>query len=375
MVQRLKNILAEGSSDEMMRSYTKAFTDYGIDVDSLEPDEAAARIRGRRVSLQLVVYLNRLGDIRRKKKDPSWEPLVEIVRLVDPDALRMRLQIEEVVGYYQGIINNEPENTDAYLILIDMLQKKGDSAAAISVENALVDEVGLKGRRLIGDRAALRGQWETASGHFANLFNSPTSRHIVGIQFDYLRYAPSLVRQGDLKTYESVRQMALDQYSDTRFPTTQEYISRVCLLLPWQSEWPDAFDHWRKDLVAGYAGDSAAWRKPRSCLAIGLIEYRKDQWDQCIKWCEEGLASQNATKSKSAMILSLLAMSHHKLVQPDAARARLRQAALLIADARTKTGWKPTEAMDWFDWENAAILYDEATALVKPTPQPSGTDK
>jgi pentatricopeptide repeat protein len=76
-------------------SYAEAFREYGIDVEALEPTEAAARIRARTIRLVLATALDVWADRRtrsRQANDESWKRLLAVARAADPDAWRNRMR-------------------------------------------------------------------------------------------------------------------------------------------------------------------------------------------------------------------------------------------------------------------------------------------
>jgi tetratricopeptide (TPR) repeat protein len=90
-------------------SYAEAFRDYGIDVEALEPAEAARRIRERTIRFELTAALDSWADKRQRSlqagdvvrdgwpdqrdyrpaaSDASWKRLVAVARAADPDQWR-----------------------------------------------------------------------------------------------------------------------------------------------------------------------------------------------------------------------------------------------------------------------------------------------
>jgi serine/threonine protein kinase/tetratricopeptide (TPR) repeat protein len=104
MVQRVDEIrLVEGTLTErdsfdftdVDRAYARAFRDYGIDVEDLEPAEAAQRIRARSIPVELAAALDdwaRASWASRGRRDGCWRNLLAIARLADPDLWRDRLR-------------------------------------------------------------------------------------------------------------------------------------------------------------------------------------------------------------------------------------------------------------------------------------------
>jgi serine/threonine-protein kinase len=100
MLQRLADIRSQagdefdpGSADA---DYARAFTAYGIDVQALPADEAAARLRARppAVAIELAAALDAWALERWHGKQPParWRRLLEVARLTDPDDWRNRLR-------------------------------------------------------------------------------------------------------------------------------------------------------------------------------------------------------------------------------------------------------------------------------------------
>ncbi len=76
-------------------TYAQAFQDYGIDIESLAPEDAAARIRARPVAAELTAALDDWASVRRltpEVDEQFWRPLFAVARLADPDDLRNQLR-------------------------------------------------------------------------------------------------------------------------------------------------------------------------------------------------------------------------------------------------------------------------------------------
>src|SRR5262249_32193868 len=74
--------------------YLMAFRAFGIDVDSLEPAEAARQIRERSVAVELAAALDDWAITRRSlnRPDVDWKRLLMIARAIDPDEWRTKLR-------------------------------------------------------------------------------------------------------------------------------------------------------------------------------------------------------------------------------------------------------------------------------------------
>ncbi|MCH7686210.1 MAG: tetratricopeptide repeat protein [Planctomycetes bacterium] len=89
------SIVDEGYFDDQKtdRAYQRAFKQYGLNPDSLDPDQAAARIRSRSVWLQLVTALDHWALVRQTLKDRDGSrSLLAVARRADADEWRNRLR-------------------------------------------------------------------------------------------------------------------------------------------------------------------------------------------------------------------------------------------------------------------------------------------
>jgi serine/threonine protein kinase/tetratricopeptide (TPR) repeat protein len=97
-VIRLERSTMKGETFDRTRSdgeYATAFRDYGIDVEALEPAEAAARIQARTIPAEMAAALDVWALDRKHKRganDPSWKHLVAVAQLADPDPWRSRMR-------------------------------------------------------------------------------------------------------------------------------------------------------------------------------------------------------------------------------------------------------------------------------------------
>jgi serine/threonine protein kinase/Flp pilus assembly protein TadD len=95
MVLRLEGLpVAPGGGEEHSRdaSYAEAFRDYGIDVDVLDSNEAAARIRARPIWRELTAAVEDWAFRGRRPQDQGWKHLLAVARATDPDEWRNRVR-------------------------------------------------------------------------------------------------------------------------------------------------------------------------------------------------------------------------------------------------------------------------------------------
>jgi tetratricopeptide (TPR) repeat protein len=77
------------------KAYAAAFRAYGIDVEQLEPAQAAERIRKQAIRTELAIALDDWAMARRasgKDGAASWKRLLSVARRADPDPWRDRLR-------------------------------------------------------------------------------------------------------------------------------------------------------------------------------------------------------------------------------------------------------------------------------------------
>jgi serine/threonine protein kinase len=87
----------EGAYDEVAADarLARAFREYGIDVESLEPEEAGERVRARKIRFELALGLDhwiRLRTAKRTADDPLRQRLFAVARAADPDPWRNQLR-------------------------------------------------------------------------------------------------------------------------------------------------------------------------------------------------------------------------------------------------------------------------------------------
>jgi tetratricopeptide (TPR) repeat protein len=101
MVDRLVEIrlsqsaLRDGKFDEesSLEAYARAFREYGVDVERLDPDQAGELIRQRPARASLAAALDNWGvTLRTLHPDRQWKRLLAIARAADPDPIRVRIR-------------------------------------------------------------------------------------------------------------------------------------------------------------------------------------------------------------------------------------------------------------------------------------------
>jgi serine/threonine-protein kinase len=157
--RELLDTLAEIRSDHLGRkpgvtdmAYAEAFRRAGIDLDTLTPAEAAARLRERpaAVVLQVLPYLDSWSLVRRNDEQPRerWQRPLAVASAADSDSERNRLRalVERADVRKQGAalraFSQEREVAElppaSILQLAAALREAGDPAAAVSLLESAV---------------------------------------------------------------------------------------------------------------------------------------------------------------------------------------------------------------------------------------------
>lgn len=92
----LSSVITFNTTTENGR-YEQVFRDYGIDMDALDIDEAAARIRASAIRRELTVSLDSWASARERMKtgEKDWQRLLAIVQKADPDPWRNRMRVAQ----------------------------------------------------------------------------------------------------------------------------------------------------------------------------------------------------------------------------------------------------------------------------------------
>ena len=102
MLAKLEKVRADSTKNEAGfdlkeedRGIARAFREYGMDIDALDRDVAAMRIKARPIRFELAVFLDSWSYVRRRLEAQSpiragknWRELLEVARVADPDPWR-----------------------------------------------------------------------------------------------------------------------------------------------------------------------------------------------------------------------------------------------------------------------------------------------
>jgi tetratricopeptide (TPR) repeat protein/tRNA A-37 threonylcarbamoyl transferase component Bud32 len=140
----------EFSKADTDADYARAFRDYGIEVEALDPQEVAARIRARPpvVGLALTAALDDWALDRRQRLPGSagWQRLLQVARAADPDAWRDRLRATLVSKDLPGLRRLMDEARPGLLPLPSVqllgraLLEAGDAKRAVALLSAVREQ-------------------------------------------------------------------------------------------------------------------------------------------------------------------------------------------------------------------------------------------
>jgi serine/threonine protein kinase/Flp pilus assembly protein TadD len=127
MIQRMEEIRLEeqaprdwGLDDlqDISFLYAEAFRNYGVEVDTLETEQAARRIHGSCIYLELAAALDSWAHFRLRTRlqaseDQIWRHLLEVAQVADPDPWRNQLRsVLERSPIDQKVLQHLADSTD-----------------------------------------------------------------------------------------------------------------------------------------------------------------------------------------------------------------------------------------------------------------------
>lgn len=189
----------------------------------------------------------------------------------------------------------------------------------------------------------------------------PTEVRLDGMSYDlWFRYACLRVWVGDLTGYREVCARMLEHLERSRDPTMSNFwIAKTCGLAP------DAVSDLEKPVRVARA--MLKWRNVADPGAVpfvlGMAHYRAGQFDKAA----EQLNSAQSTPWEPPLVMLGLALTRHRLGEPNAARSLERADNWL--DDKLDAGGEPAAfalPMKWWqDWAQLEVLYRETAAAVR----------
>jgi tetratricopeptide (TPR) repeat protein len=221
--------------------------------------------------------------------------------------------------------------------------------------------------RAVGEWHALQQRWKQAADRFALLLSVNQLESSDVVTMDYLRAGPAPLEVGDTAAYERFRQEAIARFSAAPSPFADR-ILKISLLMPanarvLESLGPLASATAEALAAADAKGDAftAAWRS----LAMALLDYRRGNFLEALKWSQRCLAYPEANAPRIVTTRLISAMANFQLGRAQDAQADFLAARELIESKGNGQGDRGSPIHGfWFDWVFARVLLREASGLM-----------
>lgn len=221
--------------------------------------------------------------------------------------------------------------------------------------------------RSVGEWHALQNRWKLAADRLTSLLEVNQLEGSDVATMDYLRCGPALLEVGDAAGYERFRQEAIARFSAAPCPFADRIV-KISLLLPANPRLLESLEPLARATaeslaVADKGGDtfSVAWRS----LAMGILEYRRGDYAEALRWSERCVAAAEANAPRTATARLIAAMACFQLGRGEDARMNF-VAAREVVDGKFKgpaDRGSPIQGF-WFDWVFARVLLREAGGLM-----------
>jgi hypothetical protein len=232
--------------------------------------------------------------------------------------------------------------------------------------------------RSLGEWHALQGHHREAVEQFERLLRIDDLDGWDVATLDSLRLGPELIALGDRARYDRFRQQIIARFQTTPSLGTDRII-KISLLAPLDDATAKAMQP-MADLVARLTSESdasgdvfaSAWRS----MSFSLWEYRRGHFAEAIQWAKRCLSYSDYNAPRMATAHAIAAMAAQRLGRSDEARAEFAKARDLVEGKYRNKLDRGTPVLGfWFDWEFAAIVLHEATALVAPKDSPPSASR
>jgi serine/threonine protein kinase/tetratricopeptide (TPR) repeat protein len=408
MVLRLEEIRfprlgggSEGDWDEaaMDGGFARAFREYGIDVDTLEPAEGGERIRARPIRHELAVALDRWVEVRatlaernRAANDGPGKRLLAVARAADPDPWRNRLrdaleqrrtetllqlaasagggdlplQSSSLLGWaldFAGageqavavLRRAQQQYPDDFTINFQLAwaldhqrpppgpEVRAEVVRFYTVARALRPR-NVPVHKVLGHALCCQDRLEEAGVMF---------RRVTELQPDevlpYYWLALTQLAAGDRDGYRGTCAAMLGRFGGTARPDVAYWVAWTCVLAPDAVANPD-----RPVELAGaaFGGPPEAGKYS---LGLGAALYRAGRFGEAVRCCDEAAPRVTALSAYTGFFL---AMAHHRAGHGAEAREWLSQAR----------AWTERDADKGLPWNRRLTLHllrREAEALIQ----------
>jgi tetratricopeptide (TPR) repeat protein len=219
--------------------------------------------------------------------------------------------------------------------------------------------------RRLGEWHAVNGRWLEAAERFGALDKMNRLNNLDGITMDYLRLGSALIESSDRSGYERFRHDIIARFAgrDTLFASR---ILKASLLLAanqtlMQDLQPQGEVVERNVRAMDQGGNaSVAYEGGWDSLSLGLLEYRRGNYDKATNWCLHCLAYPLSIPHRNATAQVILAMCYWQTNEKSKALLAWGTGLQLIQDRFQRGLVQGNNAEGfWFDWIIARILSRE----------------
>lgn len=199
--------------------------------------------------------------------------------------------------------------------------------------------------RELGTWNTLQGRWRQAADRYLILMHVnhvDKADRSTGATADLLTAAPLLVEAGDREGYEQVRRLALSRLTGTSNAAAAEQFLKTSLLLPADPELMKALEPFAR-LVAKslvnydpHENDGRYYRASWRALALGLWEYRRENYSTCLEWLQKCSDYPDQSVSCVAGAHLIRSMVRHHLGENETARKDLTAGKGMVEDYFSK---------------------------------------
>jgi serine/threonine protein kinase/cytochrome c-type biogenesis protein CcmH/NrfG len=312
-------------------AYAQAFRDYGIDVEVLDPEEAAERIRARTICLELTLALDLWADIRRgcsEAGDTTWIRISAIAGSCDPDDWRNQVRDAWKRGD-KGTLNkcvagaNISDLSTVYMLLGCPLDRWSRLSVLRQAQRAHPDDFEINfalGTELGKEARSQEDRDEVIRFYTAALALRP--HELAG----YRGLADALLQRGKFEEAIALYRKATKIKPESGAPQSGQMQSRLAQIL---ADYPDSKVRDPR-LAVEYAKEAVelAPQNWRFWKTLGLANYRAGDWEGAIAALERSVKQRsggtNVLASSSEWFF--LAMAHWQLGNHEEARHWYKQA-------------------------------------------------
>ena len=238
--------------------------------------------------------------------------------------------------------------------------------------------------RALGDWHAANGRWPKAVDRLGSVVDLDQFDGPDLISSDKLKLAAALLKAGDRRGYEQLRQTAVAIFTPKSDPTSYSLV-KIGLLLPPEPRMLQSLASAAEPFAARFPTEDELRPNPPQgaqwCEALALLEYRRGHFINAVSWCDRCQGSPMYYAPMISTSLFIKALSNWRLKNYWAAVVDWTEGFELI-QARSRNGLDvgtspsaifPSASApeyiegSWFDWVIASFLMHECNEVIAQT--------